>query len=81
MDDIADFDPAATAVFARRLAFACASLLLSAFQTAALAQTATSPIPLPSPFTPIVDNANVIDAETEKKLGVDLSKPEGAGQY
>ena len=28
-----------------------------------------SPIPLPQPFTPIVDNANVIDEETKKKLG------------
>lgn len=44
-------------------------LLFFAFQAAALGQTATSPIPLPSPFTPIVDNANVIDPETEKKLG------------
>jgi uncharacterized protein len=30
--------------------------------------TPQSPIPLPSPFNPIVDNANVIDAETRKKL-------------
>jgi len=52
----------------RALAFVGA-LLFFAPQTAALGQTATSPIPLPSPFTPIVDNANVIDAETEKKLG------------
>lgn len=35
----------------------------------ALAQTTPqSPIPLPVPFNPIVDNANVIDAETRKKL-------------
>lgn len=27
-----------------------------------------SPIPLPQPFTPVVDYANVIDAETRKKL-------------
>jgi uncharacterized protein len=32
------------------------------------AQTAESPIPLPSPFTPVVDNANVIDPETRTKL-------------
>jgi uncharacterized protein len=44
-------------------------LIFFAFQIIALGQTATSPIPLPSPFTPIVDNANVIDEETEKKLG------------
>jgi uncharacterized protein len=30
--------------------------------------TPQSPIPLPSPFNPIVDNANVIDADTRKKL-------------
>ncbi len=45
------------------------ALLFFTSQAAALGQTGTSPIPLPSPFTPIVDNANVIDAETEKKLG------------
>jgi uncharacterized protein len=40
------------------------------FTTAQLspAQTAQSPIPLPSPFTPVVDNANVIDAATRTKL-------------
>lgn len=32
------------------------------------AQTGQSPIPLPSPFTPIADYAHVIDAETKKKL-------------
>ena len=32
------------------------------------AQTGQSPVPLPSPFTPIVDNANVIDAGTRDKL-------------
>jgi uncharacterized protein len=48
-------------------AFACA-LLFSALAATALAQTGTSPVPLPSPFTPIVDNAHVIDAETRKKL-------------
>ncbi len=30
--------------------------------------TPESPVPLPVPFNPIVDNANVIDAETRKKL-------------
>jgi uncharacterized protein len=49
------------------LAFACL-LLLSVFETASFAQTAQSPIPLPSPFTPVVDNAHVIDPETRKKL-------------
>ena len=37
--------------------------------SAAHAQTGESPVPLPSPFTPIVDNANVIDSATEQKLG------------
>jgi uncharacterized protein len=31
-------------------------------------QTTVSPIPLPEPFTPIVDNANVIDATTKERL-------------
>ena len=30
--------------------------------------TPQSPVPLPSPFNPIVDNANVVDAATRKKL-------------
>src|SRR5688572_9976776 len=44
------------------------ALLFLTISTSAFAQTATSPIPLPSPFTPIVDYANVIDADTRKKL-------------
>ena len=48
------------------LAFACALLLT--ISTTAFAETAKSPIPLPSPFTPVVDYANVIDADTRKKL-------------
>ncbi len=51
-----------------RLAFACA-ILFSASQTTAVAQTAQSPIPLPSPFTPVIDYAHVIDPETRQKLG------------
>ncbi len=50
------------------LSFACALLCL-ATTTSAFAQTATPPIPLPSPFTPIVDLANVIDPDTSQKLG------------
>lgn len=46
---------------------ACAFFLL-AFQIAASAQHSESPIPLPTPFTPIVDYANVIDADTKQKL-------------
>jgi uncharacterized protein len=49
-------------------ALVCAILLL-AFQSAVIAQTGQSPIPLPTPFTPIVDYANVIDADAEQKLG------------
>jgi uncharacterized protein len=48
-------------------ALVCAVLLL-AFQGAAAAQPGQSPIPLPTPFTPIVDYANVIDADTRQKL-------------
>lgn len=47
------------------LAFACS---FCGLQTTALGQTATSPIPLPSPFTPVVDNAHVIDPDTRQKL-------------
>lgn len=49
------------------LAFAC-GILFSASQTTAVAQTGRSPIPLPSPFTPVVDSAHVIDPEARQKL-------------
>jgi len=49
------------------LTFACVVLLSTA--SLSLAQTGQSPLPLPSPFTPVVDYANVIDADTENKLG------------
>jgi len=49
-----------------RSTLACVALLIAA--QVSLAQTAQSPIPLPSPFNPIVDNANVIDAATRSKL-------------
>jgi uncharacterized protein len=53
----------------RLAGLACAwVLLLLALSTTALAQTGKSPIPLPSPFTPVVDYANVIDPDTRKKL-------------
>ena len=45
-----------------------AIVLCSALHGTVIAQTAKSPIPLPSPFTPIIDYANVIDPETRKKL-------------
>jgi uncharacterized protein len=48
-------------------ALVCAVLLLT-FQIAATAQTGQSPIPLPTPFTPVVDYANVIDSDTRQKL-------------
>jgi uncharacterized protein len=48
------------------LIFACAILLSAA--SVSFGQTGESPIPLPSPFTPIVDNAGVIDSETRTKL-------------
>jgi uncharacterized protein len=34
----------------------------------AYGQTTTSPVPLPEPFTPVVDTANVIDSETRRRL-------------
>lgn len=36
--------------------------------TAKAQPTPASPVPLPVPFNPIVDNANVIDADTRKRL-------------
>jgi uncharacterized protein len=42
--------------------------LVVLFARADLAQTNVSPIPLPTPFTPVVDNANVIDAATRERL-------------
>ena len=46
------------------------ALLLTALTcvNVTLGQTAHSPIPLPEPFTPVVDNANVIDAGTRQRL-------------
>jgi uncharacterized protein len=41
---------------------------LLGFQIATSAQHGESPIPLPTPFTPIVDYASVIDADTKQKL-------------
>ena len=45
-------------------------LLFAVFDLNISAQTKPqSPVPLPVPFTPIVDNANVIDDATEQRLG------------
>ncbi len=49
------------------VAVAFAVLFLPQLQ-GTLAQTGRSPIPLPEPFTPIVDNAGVIDAAARKRL-------------
>ncbi|HKZ01643.1 MAG TPA: TPM domain-containing protein [Pyrinomonadaceae bacterium] len=43
-------------------------VILAASGQGARGQTTVSPIPLPEPFTPIVDNANVIDLETRERL-------------
>jgi uncharacterized protein len=54
-----------------RLGLVCLAFaggILFSFPTSSLGQTGTSPIPLPSPFTPIVDYAHVIDPETKQKL-------------
>lgn len=47
-------------------AFALVCVL--ALSAVSLAQTTQSPVPLPNPPTPVVDNANVIDAATEQRL-------------
>jgi uncharacterized protein len=47
-------------------ALVCAVLLFTC--QSATAQTGQSPIPLPTPFTPIVDYATVIDPATRQKL-------------
>jgi uncharacterized protein len=44
-----------------------AAILVVSLAQAVLAQS-TSPVPLPSPFTPIIDYANVIDASTRQRL-------------
>jgi uncharacterized protein len=44
------------------------ALLFPILQSTVFAQTAKSPVPLPSPFTPIIDYGNVIDPETRQKL-------------
>src|SRR6476646_2635040 len=51
------------------LYLALASICALSLAQVSSAQPGQSPIPLPSPFTPIVDTANVIDAETENRLG------------
>jgi uncharacterized protein len=48
------------------VAFACAILFSAA--PVSFAQTGQSPLPLPSPFTPVADYAHVIDPETKSKL-------------
>ena len=43
---------------------------MALFSLSANAQTTPqSPVPLPVPFTPVVDNANVIDDATKQRLG------------
>jgi uncharacterized protein len=53
-------------VFLAALVFAC--LLSWAAPPCALAQATQSPIPQPSPLTPVVDYADVLDAATEQRL-------------
>jgi uncharacterized protein len=55
----------------RRFAFASVALVLVFLLGATVLKaqsTPQSPVPLPVPFNPIVDNARVIDAETRKRL-------------
>jgi uncharacterized protein len=52
-----------------RVGFGLLVLLIASFGLSAQAQTRPqAPVPLPTPFTPIVDYANVIDADTRQKL-------------
>src|SRR5215213_8817266 len=52
-----------------RLGLGLLALLFSISAVSAVAQTRPqSPVPLPVPFNPIVDNANVIDADTRQRL-------------
>ncbi len=52
-----------------RIGFGLLALIFSLCVTEVSAQTTPpSPVPLPTPFTPIVDTANVIDAETKSRL-------------
>jgi uncharacterized protein len=52
-----------------RLKIGDVALLFLLMPVVVYAQTKPqSPVPLPVPFTPIVDNANVIDAETRERL-------------
>jgi len=50
------------------LALALAALIGSSFENAYAQPITKSPIPLPEPFTPIVDYANVIDTSTRTRL-------------
>jgi uncharacterized protein len=52
--------------FVRRAAFMFVCLLLGSVSLRA--QTTQSPVPMPNPPTPVVDNANVIDDATEQRL-------------
>jgi len=52
-----------------RVGFGLLALLFASFGLSAQAQTRPrAPVPLPTPFTPVVDYANVIDADTRQRL-------------
>ena len=53
---------------ARRIGLGLLTLVLLFVGPAAAQVKTEPPIPLPVPFTPIVDNANVIDSATEQRL-------------
>src|SRR5262245_10862656 len=50
------------------LLFSLLTVLFVSGQTVVAQTRPQSPVPLPVPFNPIVDNANVIDADTRKRL-------------
>ena len=52
-----------------RLSLILFALLLLTASGDAQSTLPKSPVPLPSPFTPVVDNAHVIDPETKQRLG------------
>jgi uncharacterized protein len=55
--------------FRAGLSLAILFLILAFGPNATAQKTPQPPVPLPVPFTPIVDNANVLDAATQQRLG------------
>ncbi|HLN98570.1 MAG TPA: TPM domain-containing protein, partial [Pyrinomonadaceae bacterium] len=60
--------PSVAGLYSVLACLACACVILFSASRASYAQTGESPVLLPSPFTPVVDNANVIDSETRTRI-------------